>query len=160
MTQKVSIDCDSDAGTYQVVLEGTSLDVFHKASQHQSVKGKTGEELVTAILAALGAGDIVSIGRFKGYRFNDGPNGEPALQEFYENGKPRHIAHRKNDKGDVGVNGEPTIQEFNRDGELVKVEIYKNDQLIKRFTPEEIKDMEKTRKIRQIAATNPAMKIL
>jgi hypothetical protein len=83
--------------------------VFTRIKGHPALRGKTGEELVKAILTHA-AGPIYKVERYKNGLPGDGPNGEPALIEF---GKDRLTVNLyKDGKLNDGPNGEPAVQEL------------------------------------------------
>lgn len=97
MSQDVTITCGTGNGVYEVVLAGETLEVFRAASQKDQVKGKHGEDLVTAILADT-KGKVSSVTRFKDGEKNDGPSGEPAFQHFNDTGATDFVLHYQEGK--------------------------------------------------------------
>lgn len=122
---KLNIDYEKDGNKFQVSLTAheDSIGFFQLASfsidpnentftrikGHPALRDKQGEELVRALLTH--ADSIYKVERFKNGLPNDGPNGEPALIEFGDNGRLT-IKLYKDGKLNDGPNGEPAVQEL------------------------------------------------
>lgn len=111
MTQQIYIECGKGTKAYQVTLTAESLDVFVAASQKEEVKGKTGEALVSAILAAAGKAIFKIERKNMANEYNDGPKGEPAYVG-YEQGRLKIIQHAKKNLLSDSIKGEPAVKEF------------------------------------------------
>lgn len=122
---KLNINYEKDGNKFQVSLtahEDTlsvwalasfsvnpNENVFTRIKGHPALRGKTGEEMVKAILTHAG-GSIYKVERFKNEQRNDGPNGEPALIEFGKNRLTINLY--KDGKLNDGPNREPAVQEL------------------------------------------------
>ncbi|MCE9507960.1 MAG: hypothetical protein K8R48_06580 [Alphaproteobacteria bacterium] len=129
------IEYKTDAGAFKVVLTATSADVFMQAAQQQDIIIKEGEALIAALLAHA-KGAISSVERFKNGRFNDGLNGEPAIQKFDSMLKLTYIRRYTDGKLNDGLNGEPAIQDFS-DGRMTIAVSYKDGLMLKSLSAEE-----------------------
>jgi hypothetical protein len=98
--------------------------------------GKDGEALVKE---AIAAGGILVVNRHKlvqntGDTFKDqlrhnGPNGEPAIQWFHENGVQQQVCYYQDNQLHDGPNGIAAEQLFDKDGKLTQAKHFKNGKL-------------------------------
>lgn len=168
--EQVTIEYASDAGPFKVVLTSPVTDFFAKAKALPEIKDKEGEELVAALLKHA-KGAISKVERKKDGKLNNGPNGQPAVQEFtdegrseslYENGlrndgaRPGQaayqrinaagrivqIAHYQDDRRNDGKHGEPAEQISDASGIFVYIARYKDDEQVKVFTAQELAEFQ------------------
>jgi len=126
--QEINIECGAGKNAYTVTLTGTSRQIFEAAAKHARTKGKTGETLVAALLAAAG-GDIPKVVRKnKNGEFNDGADGEPAVQYFSFDGAILQTEHFRNGLRNDSVSGAPAFtQKVYENGKLLlKIEHFKD----------------------------------
>ena len=151
--QQVEISCGEGAGTYAAVVTAQNLDFFLEAGKQPDVTGKSGEALVAALQAlAKRRLAIMGIERRKDGKWNDGPNGEPAFQEFNDAGTLVYAARWKDGRRNDGPNGEPAVQKFNDAGTLVYAARYKDGELVKELSAGEICAWIEQQKAREKAA--------
>jgi hypothetical protein len=105
----IIIECGINQDAYKVFLNIRSLSAYHAACELPDVKGKEGESLVAAMLAA-NPYNIKEVSRCRDFKFNDGPKGEPAYQRFDENGMMIETCHYFKGNLHDGANGEPAYQ--------------------------------------------------
>ncbi len=92
MTQDVAIKCRNGLDEYQAIITGKDIKVFQAVSQKSSVKNKTGEDLVEAILTTASAGDISQVQRrTMNFQVTMGPDGQPSLEVFDDQGKRTRV---------------------------------------------------------------------
>lgn len=138
MSEKIV--CGEGRDSYEVTISSYP-NRRQKLRRAFNARGKTGEDLVSAIVTA---GSVSSIYRIKEGRFNDGPNGEPALQSFsnswflsedrhckdgqttdiisfHDNGQVASLRRYENNQLHDAANGEAAIESYDRNGGLTKV---------------------------------------
>lgn len=71
-------------------------------------------------------GGLAGTTRYRDGSRNDGPNGEPAEQQFDKNGALQRVYRYTNDISNDGPNGEPAAQHFNGNDVLIEALHYKN----------------------------------
>jgi len=133
MLQRIEITCGDGPHAYQVTLTGENLrSVFENAC----LQDKEGEARVRAIVEL---GGVSKIERRKEGRYNDGPQNEPALLVFNDNGTPRAIRHFKNGELNDIANGEPAVLQYDHSGsKLVYAVHFDNGREIKKLTQPEM----------------------
>ncbi|MCE9506933.1 MAG: hypothetical protein K8R48_01260 [Alphaproteobacteria bacterium] len=168
--EQVSIEYTSSEGPFKVVLTSPVTDFFAHAKALPEIGNKEGEELVAALLKHA-KGAISKVERYKDGRRNNGPHGEPAIQEFtdggmsmslYENGlrhdgarpgQPAyqrmndsgqilHIAHYQDGKRNDGKHGEPAEQISDDRGNFIYIARYRDDKQTKMFTAQELAEFQ------------------
>lgn len=92
MAYELEINYTDDAGERKIVLTAVVLEVFKQVAQNSSLTEKKGEELAAAIIKIYSQGQgwtpITRTKRYLNGQLNDGPNGEPAVNEIINsNGK-------------------------------------------------------------------------
>lgn len=68
-----------------------------------------------------------------GGRYNDGPNGEPALTYWRADGSVESIERLCNDARNDGPNGEPAVVRYDRAGNVVERQYWKNNLRLDHF---------------------------
>lgn len=163
MTRQVIIECGTGTDAYTVIVTAENIDIFHSASKQKQVQNRCGEELIAALLDTAGGGISKVERKNKQRRQNDGPNGEPGVQLFGQNGKIIHLEHYKDGALIDGPNGEPCIQQFDFDGQLKLAWHVKNREVVKQLNTREIADyqvkIQNAAKVRDITKKVPAIKI-
>lgn len=123
--EQVKIEYSSDDGPFEVILTSLATDFFARAKAMPDIANKQGEELVSALLARAKGGPF-KIERYKNGNRNNGPNGEPAVEEFTEDGMA--VSLFENGKFHDGPNGEPAYQRMNNDSQVVHTAYYQHGQ--------------------------------
>jgi hypothetical protein len=168
--EQVSIEYTSDAGPFKVVLTSQVTDFFAHAKALPDIGNKEGEELVSALLKHA-RGAPFKVERYRHGKRNNGPNGEPAIEEFteegmsaslYENGQRNdgarpgqpaymrinndgqtvHIAHYRDGLRNDGRHGEPAEQISDGRGNFVFIVRYKDDKQTKVFTQQQLAEFQ------------------
>jgi hypothetical protein len=138
-----TVICGEGQDTYEVRITAYP-DLRQKLRRAFNTRGKTGEDKVSAIVAS---GGVEHIYRVKDGRYNDGPNGEPGEQFFYnkrittmndmdwhykdghptslvtfhDKGRVESVYRYENDRVHDLASGEAAIEEYDRNGGLIKV---------------------------------------
>jgi hypothetical protein len=87
----------------------------------------TGDELLAA-LAEKGRGLVSAIGYQKFMNLNNGPDGQPALQDFDTSGRLRRVLFMNDGLMNDGPNGQPCQQHLDEDGYIISATRYHNSQ--------------------------------
>jgi hypothetical protein len=125
--EQETIQYISDSVPCKVVLTSQVTDFFAHARALPEIWKKNGEELVSALMKhAKGTGAIFRVERYKNDKRNNGPTGEPAIEEFTEEGMS--LSLYENGQRNDGAGGLPAYQRLNNDGVLLQVAHYKNGQ--------------------------------
>ncbi len=127
----VQFEYGAGADAYKAVLTGKDESVLKQLKDHPEVQGKTGEALVTAVLAAFPEARFFDVLRYKNGKLNDGVNGEPAHQMFDLNGRLRFVAHCIGGVPRDAADGTPACQDFNKKGRLISATRFKEGQFPK-----------------------------
>jgi hypothetical protein len=161
---QVYIDCGTEEAPYQIFLAAESMSTFETASKSPETQGKNGEELVAAILAVCGE-DIIEIGRAENGKWNDGPNGEPAIQKFHK-GILIENQHFQDGLMNDAADGTPAHIMFNaKSGNVAFAASYQSGQKVRELGYEEMAMLrprnpeEQKQKKEEIAKANPAIKV-
>jgi hypothetical protein len=115
----IEIKCQKGNDAYSIMLGAISLNFFEEQARRPEITMLEGEALANALVTAA-KGKVRWVGRLKNQVYNDGPGGEPAIQEFNEAGILTKEQHVKDGKLHDSVNGKPAQQEFDREtGQLL-----------------------------------------
>lgn len=125
MSQDVYVDCGSGEDAYRVILTGKDRKAFKRASEEAWIKGKQGEELVTALMTILKR-DITKVVRRNKAGLSDGPEGQPGCQTFGDGGRLTMTEHYKDGKLNDSIHGDPAVQKFYGDNKTVLKEYYRD----------------------------------
>jgi hypothetical protein len=137
MVQSVEIRCGVGTSAYVVVLTGDNipqlnvndLEVMLANARDELRNGGLGEMTVSALLMAS-RGGIRSVERLRDGVRNDGPNGEPAVQQLNGGGRPLRVEHYRNGRRHDGWGGKPAILEFDEHGRLIHAVRYRHGEPI------------------------------
>lgn len=113
--------------SYKAVFSAKSGDVFIQAALQPEILSKAGEDLVAAI-SAFGKGKISRIDRYKNDLRNNGVNGEPAVEEFHENGNLMWQSLFTNGAATDAPDGTPCVRHYHENGSIASIQHYKNNQ--------------------------------
>lgn len=96
---------------YRVVMAAENLDAFKEAARVMGgAANATGEDLVSAIKAAMPFGKLRKIHRFiNGGELNDGPDGQPGSEFYGNDGTLAAGAHYKGGKWLASYEGDEAI---------------------------------------------------